>query len=231
MTDSRAGSDPVRINPRVARSVLAQAVLAAAVSCWLAFLWSAPRFPPAGSDQGSGGSALGLVLPVAVFLVTWRVLLGRTTEWTVAGGRLLRRSWLSMPGGRPKLVAELGREVEIQHQTRSRWQVWPSGHQIDLWPGQTAALVEAMRGNRVQVDDFRGDWERSHARLNMTALICYGSGLAIFLATPAVGIATASQLPLLPLIAAGALFGLGQVIDSQPWKASRPVGRTGYLHK
>jgi hypothetical protein len=82
-----------------------------------------------------------------------------------------------------------------------------------------------MQQAGVRVDDFRGDWERLHPRLNTLAVVAYCAGLAILLATPAVAIALGSGLPLLPIVAGAAALGLGQAIDRQPWKRPEPVSQ------
>jgi hypothetical protein len=84
-----------------------------------------------------------------------------------------------------------------------------------------------MQQAGVRVDDFRGDWERLHPRLNTLAIAAYCAGLAILLATPAVAIALGSGLPLLPMLAGCGALGLGNWIDRRPWKRPEPVSQDG----
>ena len=218
---------PIRVNARTGRGVVAQAVLAALMACWIEVLWSVPHFGLLWSDQGSGWQLWDLAILPFIFLVLWRVVLGRTIEWTVAGRELRRRSWVSRPGRAPVTVMKLGPDTEIQHQTRDKWLVWPDGIAIDLWPRQTSNLVRGMHQAGVRVDDFRGDWERLHPRLNALAVVAYGAGLAMLLATPAVAIPLGSGLPMLPILLGAAALGVGKSIDQQPWKRPKPVSQNG----
>jgi hypothetical protein len=218
---------PTRVNARTGRSLATHAVLAAALACWVELLWSVPRSGPLSPDQTSGWQFLDLAILPAIFLVVWRLLLGRTIEWTVAGKELRRRSWVSMPGRAPATVMKLGPEADIQHQTRDKWLVWPDGLAIHPWPGQTSSLIRGMQQAGVRVDDFRGDWERLHPRLNTLAVVTYCAGLAILLATPAAAIALGSGLPGLPILLGAAALGVGKSIDQQPWKTPKSMSQDG----
>jgi hypothetical protein len=218
VNDSRGASDqPLRVNARTWLGVLAEMGLAAALAGWMVVFGSVPHAGWLWSLQGSDRFAWELFTWASSFLVIWRVILGRTIEWTVADGELRRRRWLSRPGSRPSAVIPLGPGSEIVHETRSRWRVWPDGSEILVWPGQTSQLTRAMRRAGVRVDDFRGDWEREHRGLNSLARLAYRAGVVAFLAAPAVGIALDTGLPLLMLVAAGVAASVGQSIDRQPW--------------
>ena len=222
MIDSGDASvQPIRVNARTRHGVVAQVGLAAAFACWTELYWSVPHFGAFWS-QGSDGLAWELALWPVIFLVIWRVALGRTIEWTVAGDELRRRSWLSRPGSEPAAVMVLGSDVEVVHELRGRWRVWPAGSAIDVWFGPTSSFIGAMERAGVRVDDFRGDWEREHRRLSRLAVLAYGGAIATLLATPAVGIAVGLGLPLVPLVAAVGLLFLGQRIDKLAWTSSRP---------
>jgi hypothetical protein len=227
MDSGSTAGQPFRVNARTGRGVVAQAVLAALGACWIELLWSVPHFGPLSPDQGSGGQFWDLAIWPFIFLVLWRVVLGRTIEWTVAGRELRRRSWVSRPGRAPVTVMKLGPDTEIQHQTRDKWLVWPDGIAIDLWPRQTANLVRGMHQASVRVDDFRGDWERLHPRLNTLAMVAYCAGLAMLLATPAVAIPLGSGLPVLPILLGAAALGVGKWIDQQPWKTPKSMPQNG----
>jgi hypothetical protein len=227
MDSGSATGQPFRVNARTGQGVVAQAALAAVFACWIELLWSVPHFGLLSSDQGSGWQFLDLAIWPFIFLVLWRVVLGRTIEWTVVGRELRRRSWTSMPGRAPATVMKLGPEADIQHQTRDRWLVWPDGIAIDLWPRQTANLVRGMHQAGVRVDDFRGDWERLHPRLNTLAVVASWVGLAMLLATPAVAIPLGSGLPVTPILAGAAALGLGMWIDRQPWKTPKSMSQDG----
>jgi hypothetical protein len=218
----------IRLNARTGRSVAAQAILAAALASWLLVLWSVPQSKPQPSESAPDWLALNVALTVVAFLVIWRVLIGRTTEWTVAGGQLLRRRWMSRPGTEPRVLQPLGPEAEIVHETRSRWRVWPDGSAIDvMWPGQASRFVGAVAGTGARIDDFRGDWERGHPRLNRAARLAYGVGVAAFLATPVAAVLLGSGLPGVPFIAAAIAFGVGQSIDRGPYKTPKPAAQNG----
>jgi hypothetical protein len=228
VNDSRGASDqPIRVNARTWRGVLAQVGLAAALGCWWVVVGSIPHTGWLWSLQGSDRFAWVLFTWASSFVVIWRLALGRTIEWTVAGGELRRRRWLSRPGSRPSAVMPLSSDCEIVHETRNRWRVWPEGSEIRMWPGQTARLTQAMRRAGVRVEDFRGDWEREHRGLNSVAKLTYGAGVAAFLAAPAVGIALGTGLPLLMLVAAGVAASVGQSIDRQPWTRPKTSLREG----
>jgi hypothetical protein len=221
-----SSGEQTRINARTPRAVLAQLVLVAGLVCWMEATWSIPPFGPVGFASGVVWLALDLTPSAVIFLVMWRFVLGRTIEWTVAGNELRRRSWLSRPGGEPSRAAALGQNSEAQHQTRNLWRVWPAGSEIRMWPGQTAALVRAMQGAGAHVDDFRGDWERGHQRLNRLAIVAYCFGIAlVFIATPAVAVAAGEGVPLLSLAGGVVAIALGEAIDRQPWKVSETATR------
>jgi len=226
--DSGGVSDqPIRVNARTRRSVVAQVGLAAALAFWMELYLSVPHFGAFWS-QGSDRSAWELALWPLIFLVIWRVVLGRTVEWTVAGDELRRRSWLSRPGSAPSSVMALGPDVEVVHEIRGRWRVWPTGWAIDVWYGQTSGLIGAMERAGVLVDDFRGDWERQHRRLrSRLAALAYCVAVATLLATPVLGIAVGSGLPLVPIVAAVGLMFLGQRIDRQAWTSAKPSPQDG----
>jgi hypothetical protein len=215
-----------RLNARTGRSVATQAIVAAALAGWFLTLESVPQSGPQSSGPTSDWLALNLLLTAAVFVVFWRVLTGRTTEWTVAGGKLLRRKWLSLPGSEPRVLMPLGPEAEIVHESRTKWRVWPDGSAIDvMWPGQASRFVRAVAGAGARVDDFRGDWERGHARLDWAARLAYGVGVVAFLATPVVALLLGSGLPGVPFIAAAIAFGVGQAIDRGPYKTPKPAAQ------
>lgn len=227
MIDSGGASDqPIRVNARTRQGVVAQVGLAAALACWMELYFSVPHFGAFWS-QGSDRSAWELALWPAIFLVIWRVALGRTIEWTVAGDELRRRSWLSRPGSEPSAVIALGPDVEVVHEIRGRWRVWPTGCAIDVWYGQTSRFIGAMERAGVRVDDFRGDWERQHRRQSRLAVLAYCGAVATLLATPALGIAVGSGLPLVPLVAAVGLLFLGQRIDKLAWTSAKPSPQDG----
>ena len=230
MIDSSGASDgPIRLNPRTWWSVAAHAGLAAVLACWMVLSGFVPQAGWLWSLQGSDRLAWVIFTWASSFLVIWRVALGRTIEWTVTSGALRRRRWLSRPGRQPWTVATLGPGPEIVHETRYRWRVWPTGIEIYLWPwpGQTTRLIGAMERAGVRVDDFRGGWEREHRRLSTLALLAYGVAVAVLLATPAIGIALGSGLPVLPLVASVGAAVLGQEIDRSPWKSSKPSPQDG----
>jgi hypothetical protein len=222
--DSVGASDQsIKVNARTLSSFLVRVALAAAMAGWVLILWSVPHAGPFWSDQGSVRSALELAVWGAIFfLVTLSVILKRTTEWTFAADDLRRRSWLSRPRSRSVVIMAFGPDAEIVHEFRDRWRVWPSGAAIDVWPGQTAHLIRALERSSVRVDDFRGDWECGHKRLNDFALLLYWGAVAALLATPALGIALGSGLPLTPMLAAGGAIFLGQAIDRLPYKVPAP---------
>ena len=223
MESAGAWDQPIKVNARTAGSFLARVALAAALAAWVLILWSVPHAGPFWSDHGSGSSALELAVWSAIFfLVALRVILGRTTEWTFAADELRRRSWLSRPRSRSVVVLAFGPGAEIVHESRDGWRVWPSGAVIDVWPGQTAHLIRALERSSVRVDDFRGDWERGHKRLNEFTILLYWGAVAALLAAPALGIALGSGLPLTPILAAGGAIFLGQAIDRLPYKAPAP---------
>jgi hypothetical protein len=223
MIDSRGTPDETcRLNARTRRTVVAQAILAAALAGWFLILESVPQSGPQSSGRSSDWFALNLALTAAVFVVVWRVLIGRTTEWTVAGGKLLRRKWLSRPGGEPRVLMPLGPEAEIVHESRTRWRVWPDGSAIDvMWPRQASRFVGAVAGAGARVDDFRGDWGREHPRLNRAAILAYCLGAVAFLATPVVALLLGSGLPVIPFFAAAIAAGVGQAIDRGPYKTPK----------
>lgn len=229
MIDSGGTSgEGTRLNARTGRSAAAQLIVAAALAGWFLILESVPQSGPQSSGPASDWLALNLVLTAAVFLVFWRVLTGRTTEWTVAGGKLLRRKWLSRPGSEPRVLMPLGPEAEIVHESRTRWRVWPDGSAIDvMWPRQASRFVGAVAGTGARVDDFRGDWGREHPRLNRAALLAYCVGAVAFLATPVVALLLGSGLPVIPFIVAAITAGVGQAIDRGPYKAPKPGARNG----
>lgn len=227
MIDPGGASDqPVRVNARTWRAVMAQVGLAALFACWMELYWSVPHFGVFWS-QGSDRSAWEAALWPVIFLVIWRVALGRTVEWTIAGDELRRRSWFSRPGSKPSAVTVLGPGVEVVHEIRGRWRVWPNGCAIDVWFGRTSRLIRAMERAGVRVDDFRGDWERQHRRLSTLALLAYCGAIVSLLATPAVGIAVGSGLPLVPIVAAVGLLFLGQKIDRLAWTSAKPSPQDG----
>jgi hypothetical protein len=117
--------------------------------------------------------------------------------------------------------------VEVVHEIRGRWRVWPTGCAIDVWYGQTSRFIGAMERAGVRVDDFRGDWERQHRRQSRLAVLAYCGAVATLLATPALGIAVGSGLPLVPLVAAVGLLFLGQRIDKLAWTSAKPSPQDG----
>ncbi len=227
MIDPGGGADqPISVNARTRRGVVAQVGLVAGLACWIELCWSVPHLGVFWS-QGSDRSAWELALWPVIFLVIWRVALGRTVEWTVAGDELRRRSWLSWPGSEPSAVMVLGQDVQVVHEHRGRWRVWPAGCAIDVWAGQTSRFLGAMERAGVRVDDFRGDWERQHRRLSRLAVLAYCGAVATLLATPALGIAFVTGLPIGPIVAAVGLLFLGQKIDRLAWTSAKPTPQDG----
>jgi hypothetical protein len=228
MDSGGTAGEGIRMNARTVRSAAAQAILAAALAGWFLILESVPQSVPQSSGPAPDWLALNLALTVVAFLVFWRVLTGRTTEWTVAGGKLLRRKWLSLPGREPRVLMPLGPEAEIVHESRTKWRVWPDGSAIDvIWPRQASRFVGAVAGTGARVDDFRGDWGREHPRLNRAALLAYCVGAVAFLATPIVALLLGSGLPVIPFIVAAITAGVGQAIDRGPYKKPKPAAQNG----
>lgn len=219
------------VNERTTRSFIAILAWAAILALWAELLLSVPHYGNLADEGGPPSFVAALIVWPFIFIVILLVTLRVTTEWTVLDGELHRRGWLSRPGCQPRLAARLEGSAQIVHESRTRWRLWPEGLAIHCWPGQTSRLVSAMKRAGVAVDDFRGEWELSHRRLGGLAMLSYGAGLAILGITPILGLVVGSGLPLLPVVGGAALIGLGRAIDSQPWKATRPDARTGYLRK
>jgi hypothetical protein len=184
---------------------------------WWSVAWSAAT-----------SSALNLLfdpLLVAINVVFWLpvfgIAVGTMPEWTVAGGELSRRTWRSRPGRKPTKVMDLSPEVEIVHETRYRWRIHPAGLVIRTWPRPMAAtsFVAALDQGGVRVDDFRGDWQRQHPRLNRIAILAYVGAFVCLVSTPVFGILIGTGLPLTPVIVAGALAAVDEFIDRGPWRA------------
>ncbi len=223
MNESSSGASCAgRLNARTPKGVVVHLGAAAALAGWMELVGLAPiRWTswPRSPDT----AAIDLASWAVVFAVTWRVMLGWTIEWTVAGGELRRRSWFSRPGSTPTEVLRFGPDAEIVHETRFRWRIWPTGSEIRIWPGQTRTLIEAIGAAGVHIDDFRGDWERGHRRLSNWALFAYWVTAAVLFGSPAIGIALGSG-PLTPILLALVAAYVGDRIDQQPWTQSRRSG-------
>jgi hypothetical protein len=223
MTDSSTvAATPTRLNARTRKSVAVQVLVAAALAGWMELVGLAPigwlAWP-----HDPGVAALALASWAITFAVVWRVMLGRTIEWTVGGGGLRRRGWFSRPGSTPTTVMTFGADAEVVHETRFRWRVWPDGSEIRIWPGQTRTLIEAMGGAGVRIDDFRGDWERGHKPLSNRAVVAYCVAAAFLFGSPIIGIVVGSG-PLTPMLVALVAAYVGDRIDRGPWTQSRRPG-------
>ena len=155
------------------------------------------------------------------------LLLAITSEWTVEGQVLRRRSWLSLPGHEPDAVMVLGPGVEIVHESRSTWRFRPNGPAIGATPWQETSLTGALRHAGVRIDDWRGDWAKRHRRLDMLGKLATAGGI--------VGMILAiAQGPWWPhiggtTVAAEAfstyILLLGLSIDVMPWRMRKRTSR------
>jgi len=223
MTDSVGGAArATRLNARTRKSVAVQVLAAGALAGWMELVGLVPigwvSWP-----HNPETAALAVASWAITFVVVWRVMLGRTIEWTVADSELRRRSWFSRPGSKPAVVMTFGADAEIVHETRFRWRIWPNGSDIRIWPGQTRALTEAMGAAGVRIDDFRGDWERGHKQLSNWAVVAYCVAAGFLFGSPLVGIAVGSG-PLTPILVALVAAYIGDRIDRGPWTQSRRSG-------
>jgi hypothetical protein len=173
-----------------------------------------------------GWSGWVLAIGLIFFLATWLLLLGASTEWTIADHELRRRRWLSRPGSEPSVVMALSPQVWLVHESRLLWRVWPNGPALGGQSWQTHGLINAMEGAGVRVNDWRGDWARRHRVLDTLGLLTLWGGLAGIIVWPAVraawpGLFTATA----GLACSGAVF-LGLAIDWLPW-SMRDSARDG----
>jgi hypothetical protein len=211
MTDSgQVSNQPVRVNARTRRSFLISTALMAAIACMLDLAFA----------LGSGWDGWWLATWPVGMLVLWLIGLGTATEWTAAGGELRRRGWLSRPGREPTAVMALGPQVEIVHDSRTRWRIQPFGPSIWTRGREAAPLAAALESAGVRVVDWRRDWARRHRLLDaLGVLFQFGTGvggLAVVLV-----IATGQQVPMplyLPFMASIWLY-LG--FDYLPWMIRR----------
>lgn len=159
----------VRLAARTRRSFLTGAALIAAIACALDIAFA----------LGSGWDGWLLVVWPIVLFVLWLAILGTAVEWTVAGGELRRRGWLSRRGREPAVVMALSDRVVIVHDSRNRWRIQPFGPSIWLRPREAALLVTATEHAGVRVIDWRGDWARRHRLLDSLGVVMqFGTGMA-----------------------------------------------------
>jgi hypothetical protein len=167
--------------------------------------------------------AVGLIF----FVATGLLILGASTEWTIAEHELRRRRWLSRPGSELSIVMALGPQVEMVHESRLLWRLVPNGPALGAQPWQADHVVEAMERAGVRITDWRGDWARRHRRLDTLGLLLFYGGLAGCIVMPAFraqwpGEVTATA----GLVCAGAAF-LGLAIDWLPWTMRNSSDRGG----
>lgn len=158
---ARASEQPIRLNQRTWRGVLAWIGLGVAGVGVLEFVGA--RWLIA---QGFDWVDPVTLIPIPVFIAIGLAVFGTVTEWTVAEHELRRRSWLSGPGRKPASVMQLGPHLEILHETRTGWRIQPYGTAIYVARGQGPLLISAMERSGVRVNDWRGAWERRHPMLD-----------------------------------------------------------------
>jgi hypothetical protein len=221
VTESSGFADqPVRLNQRSRRGVLAWIGLGVFAVCLLEFLGARSLIA-----QGFDWVDPVLLIPIPVFIAVGLVSVGTVREWTIAGYELRGRGWLSRPGRNPSPVMELGPHLEIVHETRSGWRIRPYGPTIYVARGQASSLIGAMERAGVRVIDWRGDWARRHRLLDRL-------GLPITLVGSVGLLVTAAQGPLRALGFAsycvfwGALM-LGFAIDFLPWRMRKHSAQVG----
>ncbi len=216
MTDSRGLVDqPVRLNHRTRRGVLAWLGLGVVAVCALEFVGARSLI-----DQGFDWVDLVMLFPIPCVVAIGLVMVGTVAEWTITGHELRRRSWLSRPGSKPSPVMELSPHVEIVHETRTGWRIRPHGPAIYVARGQATSLTGAMERAGVRVSDWRGDWERRHRLLDRLGLLITLVGAVGMLVTAALG-----PLRTVGMAAFWASWGamlLGFTIDFLPWRMRRP---------
>jgi uncharacterized membrane protein YqaE (UPF0057 family) len=211
---------PVRLNARTWRSVLAVAGLLIALACWNAVMLFAED---SAWDLWAIGFNLVLWLPI------FGIAVGAMPEWTVVGTELSRRSWRSRPGRKPTKLMDLSPEVEIVHETRYRWRLHPAGLVVRTWPFPWAitGFIAGLDRAGVRVDDFRGNWERQHRRLNALAMLAYLGGFVCLFSIPALAVLIFKGLQLTQVIVAIVLFAVGSFIDRGPWRQREPAAQDG----
>ena len=154
---------------------------------------------------------------MALWLFGWSENTLASTEWTIAGNELGRRRWFSRPGSKPSVVMGLGPQIEIVHESWSRWRVTSCMYAIDVRPWRTKRLIEAMERAGVRVNDWRGDWARRHRLLNGLGLLTYCGGAVRVFAAAALGSKPGNDISLVLLLASVGAFVVGLAIDFLPW--------------
>ena len=208
VTDQR-----VRLNERTGRAVLRRLGWFAAVACagGLAFA------------LGYGWPSWALAYWSMVWLVGWLANTLAASEWTIEGGELRRRRWLSWPGSKPSPVMPLGPQVEIFHESWGRWRIWPGGFAIDVQPWQTSRLVGVMERAGIRVDDWRGAWARRHRLLNaFGVLVLCGGAVAVFVAAALAPLRPGNVVGAVAFSACVGALVLGLAIDYLPWSMRKP---------
>ena len=215
MVGSRGTNDQaVRFNERTRRAVMVRLGFYAVVACLgeLAFA------------IGYGWPSFLTIYWPALWLVGWLANTLSATEWTVSGRELCQRRWLSRPGSKPSAHMLLGPQVEIVHESWSRWRLRLYGLVIAVQPWHNGRLVDAMERADVRVNDWRGEWTRRNRLLNDLGL------LVMWGAAPALALVVGALAPLKPdsVVGAMAFFALvgalvlGLAIDLLPWNMRRP---------
>ena len=207
-------NQPVRLNERTRPAVLLRVGFYAAVACLGEIAFAI----------GYGWPSLLMIYWPTLWLVGWLANTLSATEWTVTGSELRRRRWLSRPGSKPSAAMPLGPQVEIVHESWSRWRVRPYGLVIAVQPWHNRRLVDAMERADVGVNDWRGEWTRRNRLLNDLGL------LVMWGAAPALAFVVGALAPLKPDSVVGAMaflalvgaLVLGLAIDILPWTLRRP---------
>lgn len=213
MIRSRDDDRPVRLNERTRRAVLVRVGMFAGVACAGEIAFAI----------GYGWPSFVVAYWPILWLVGWSSNTFSATEWTVAGGELYRRRWLSRPGSAPSAVIALGPQIEIVHETSSRWRIRQSGSVMTVQPWRTRGLLDLMQGANVRVDDWRGNWARRHRLIDALEALSYGGAAVV--ALPVIALAPLKPDSAVGTAAFSALVGLlvlAFAIDFLPWSFRRP---------
>lgn len=216
MSESVATEQPIRVNARTARSVLARSGSTVGSAALLAVA----------TNLGYAWDGWALAIPSIALFAILSGMFAADREWIVDGRRLFSRRWYSFPGREPRLVTELGPDRAFVHETRFRWRIEPFGPAIAVRAGQARTLAVTMAAAGVVVDDWRGNWAIRHRALDAIGrALQYVAAVGMFVAIALGGPTQPAGFAL--FWGSMAAMSAGFAIDFVPW-SRRPRRPSAY---